>query len=96
MDIWNTITIITIVFALYGLIRLVKDIENAYYNVKDYVTLKTNMLRKKSTADNKLVRNLPANAIKHAPQATAQKVDRRNKYQVNVEACEAYLASRGK
>lgn len=88
MDIWNTITIITIVFALYGLIRLVKDIENAYYNVKDYVTLKT----KKSTADNKLVRNLPANAIK----PTAQKVDRRNKYQVNVEACEAYLASRGK
>jgi hypothetical protein len=88
MDIWNTITIITIVFALYGLIRLVKDIENAYYNVKDYVTLKT----KKSTADNKLVRNLPANAIK----STTQKVDRRNKYQVNVEACEAYLASRGK
>jgi len=92
MDIWNTITIITILFALYGLIRLVKDIENAYYNVKDYVTLKTNMLRKKSTADNKLVRNLPANAIK----PTAQKVDRRNKYQVNVEACEAYLASRRK
>lgn len=88
MDIWNTITIITILFALYGLIRLVKDIENAYYNVKDYVTLKT----KKSTADNKLVRNLPANAIK----PTAQKIDRRNKYQVNVEACEAYLASRGK
>ena len=88
MDIWNTITIITILFALYGLIRLVKDIENAYYNVKDYVTLKT----KKSTADNKLVRNLPANAIK----PTTQKVDRRNKYQVNVEACEAYLASRGK
>ncbi len=88
MDIWNTITIITILFALYGLIRLVKDIENAYYNVKDYVTQKT----KKSTADNKLVQNLPANAIK----ATAEKIDRRNKYQVNVEACEAYLASRRK
>ncbi len=88
MDIWNTITIITILFALYGLIRLVKDIENAYYNVKDYVTQKT----KKSTADNKLVQNLPANAIK----ATVQKIDRRNKYQVNVEACEAYLASRRK
>ncbi len=92
MDIWNTITIITIILALYGLIRLVKDIENAYYNVKDYVTQKTNMLRKKSTADNKLVQNLPANAIK----ATVQKIDRRNKYQVNVEACEAYLASRRK
>ncbi len=88
MDIWNTITIITIILALYGLIRLVKDIENAYYNVKDYVTQKT----KKSTADNKLVQNLPANAIK----ATVQKIDRRNKYQVNVEACEAYLASRRK
>ena len=92
MDIWNTITIITIILALYGLIRLVKDIENAYYIVKDYVTQKTNMLRKKSTADNKLVQNLPANAIK----ATVQKIDRRNKYQVNVEACEAYLASRRK
>ena len=88
MDIWNTITIITITFALYGMYRLYKDIQNAYYNVKDYVTQKT----KKSTADNKLVQNLPANAIK----ATAQKVDRRNKYQVNVEACEAYLASRRK
>ncbi len=88
MDIWNTITIITIVFALYGMYRLYKDIQNAYYNVKDYVTQKT----KKSTADNKLVQNLPANAIK----ATVQKIDRRNKYQVNVEACEAYLASRRK
>jgi len=88
MDIWNTITIITIVFALYGMYRLYKDIQNTYYNVKDYVTQKT----KKSTADNKLVQNLSANAIK----ATVQKIDRRNKYQVNVEACEAYLASRRK
>jgi len=70
--------------------RLYKDIQNAYYNVKDYVTQNTNMLRKKSTADNKLVQNLPMNAIK----ATVEKVDRRNKYQVNVEACEAYLASK--
>jgi hypothetical protein len=92
MDIWNTITIITIAFALYGMYRLYKDIQNAYYNVKDYAKQKTNMLRKKSTADNKLVQNLPMNAIK----ATVEKVDRRNKYQVNVEACEAYLASKRK
>lgn len=88
MDIWNTITIIICLFALYGLVRMVKDIENAYYNVRDYITLKT----KKSTTDNKLTEKLPANAIK----ATAAKIDRRNKYTVNVEACEAYLSSRAK
>jgi hypothetical protein len=101
MDYGNTILIAIAILTLYGAIRLVTDIISAITftgrTIKKITARAADMIFSNSAQTVKKQReiiDLPYRAI-HTEFAPL-KIDKRHKYQVNVEACEAYLASRRK
>ena len=96
MDNANTILITVAILTVYGAVRAVTDIisiiaaaARAIANLfRKVIPKRAQTVKKQET-----IIDLPYRAIISKP---AVKIDRRNKYTVNVEACEAYLASRKK